>query len=144
MNSIYILNSLCSKHSLNRKVIIGMDNKICCKMQEIILLLALLTLPLLSNILLSSTVWNVFFTTAGWLSESMLMCIFQTGCTNSLKWRKTIYWMTDLSWAWWSTPIIPPLGRRRQEDGEFCATLNYIPSLMSAWATKWDLVILIK
>jgi hypothetical protein len=30
------------------------------------------------------------------------------------------------SQAWWHTPIIPPLGRLRQEDQEFEASMGYI------------------
>jgi hypothetical protein len=28
--------------------------------------------------------------------------------------------------SWWSTPVIPVLGRQRQEDPEFKVSLNYI------------------
>jgi hypothetical protein len=28
-------------------------------------------------------------------------------------------------WAWWSRPVIPVLGRQRQEDGKFKARLSY-------------------
>jgi hypothetical protein len=30
-----------------------------------------------------------------------------------------------ISWAWWHTPIIPALGKVRQEDSEFKASLGY-------------------
>jgi hypothetical protein len=33
------------------------------------------------------------------------------------------------SWAWWSTPIIPLLGKLRQEDHRFEASLSYIVRL---------------
>jgi hypothetical protein len=32
----------------------------------------------------------------------------------------------EVSWAWWSTPGIPALGRLRQEDHAFKASLGYI------------------
>jgi hypothetical protein len=38
-------------------------------------------------------------------------------------------------WVWWSTPVIPALGRLRLEDWEFQASLGYIYSyrLMNGW-----------
>jgi hypothetical protein len=29
-------------------------------------------------------------------------------------------------WAWWCTPVVPALGRMREEDLEFKASLGYI------------------
>jgi hypothetical protein len=33
------------------------------------------------------------------------------------------------SWAWWCTPVFPVLGRLRQEDCEFQASLGYTERL---------------
>jgi hypothetical protein len=29
-------------------------------------------------------------------------------------------------WEWWYTPVVPALGRLKQEDGEFKASLGYV------------------
>jgi hypothetical protein len=36
-----------------------------------------------------------------------------------------------VNWAWWHTPVIPALGRLRQEDREFKSSLGYIARLYS-------------
>jgi hypothetical protein len=33
---------------------------------------------------------------------------------------------SEASWVWWYTPVIPVLGRLRQDDCEFKASLSYI------------------
>jgi hypothetical protein len=40
--------------------------------------------------------------------------------------NKTAGYGTSLSRAWWYMPVIPALGRQRQEDPEFKASLGYI------------------
>jgi hypothetical protein len=37
--------------------------------------------------------------------------------------------MYQESWVWWCMPIIPALGRRKQEDQEFKSSLGYIARL---------------
>jgi hypothetical protein len=42
----------------------------------------------------------------------------------------------NVSKEWWHTPVIPALGRLRQENHEFEASLGYIPSSRSTWAVN--------
>jgi hypothetical protein len=39
---------------------------------------------------------------------------------------------------WWQTPVIPALGRLKQEDCDFKASLGYRESSRTAWATNRD------
>ena len=43
---------------------------------------------------------------------------------------------TVLNWAWWRTPLIPALGRQRQVDSEFEASLVYKVSSRTAKAIQ--------
>jgi hypothetical protein len=40
--------------------------------------------------------------------------------------------------AWWGTPVLPVLGRWRQEEQEFKVILGYIVSSCPAWATSFE------
>ena len=42
--------------------------------------------------------------------------------------------------SWWYTPVIPALGRYKQEDQEFKVILCYTENLRLAWET-WDLIL---
>jgi hypothetical protein len=37
--------------------------------------------------------------------------------------------------VWWWVPVLPALGRWRQEDQEFKVNLSFIVSLKTVWAT---------
>lgn len=42
-------------------------------------------------------------------------------------------------WAWWQTPILSTLRRKRQEDQKFKAILLYITNLRPVWDTRYDI-----
>jgi hypothetical protein len=46
------------------------------------------------------------------------------------------HWKAAFWWALWHIPVIPALGRQRQEDHKFEANLGYIERPRPAWATQ--------
>ena len=40
--------------------------------------------------------------------------------------RFTVYTKNCYSWTWWHTLVIPVIGRLRQEDRRFAASLSYL------------------
>jgi hypothetical protein len=45
---------------------------------------------------------------------------------NDFYYRSATDSVSQGSWVWWYLPVIPALGRRRQENFEFKASLCYI------------------